>query len=281
MPEILKSILLGIIQGISEPIPVSSSAQVLFYQNFIKFNQGGLLEFNEYMSLINLGSSLAILLILMPRIKSIIGGTKNYIQNKNASDCKNYKMFTSIILMTIPIAVFGFILKKPIDELINGTSIWQKYYVPAIGLLLTATLIRVINVSHANGSITKFTWLNSIISGISQVFAIVPGISRSGTTFFTTRIQGLNIKSALELIFIAYLPVSFGLMFLDIVKEPAKFFATLIDINIIAGILAAFIATYLSFSILMKLYIKQKLNFIAYYCIAISFGYFILGMLAK
>ena len=94
MPEILKSILLGIIQGISEPIPVSSSAQVLFYQNFIKFNQGGLLEFNEYMSLINLGSSLAILLILMPRIKSILEGTKNYIQNKKAVDYKNYKMFT-------------------------------------------------------------------------------------------------------------------------------------------------------------------------------------------
>ena len=266
MLKLIEYIFLGILQGITEPIPVSSSGHLLILQSILeKFNQSINIDFETLATITNFGSLLAIIIIYYKDIVKLIKSFFSYIftKEKRKSTKSDYQYALKIIIATIPAGLAGLVATK------LGLLDFLEENVKFVGLMLLVTALFLFLIKDFKGSKDKneITFLDSIIIGFAQMIAIIPGVSRSGATIVGGMYRNLKRDTAFNFSFILYIPISIATSILG-VKDlfSMSISNSLWILYIIAAILAG-IFTYIFTKWFKKMVTDGKLIYFSIYCL--------------
>jgi len=255
---IIKSIILGIVQGLTEFLPVSSSGHLVLVENFLGFKKVGIF----FEVLLHFATLLAIFIVFRKRIGKIIKAVfTSRIQMKGKHwivSNENLAMFFYLLWASIPSALVGIFLKTKIENLFSNPVLVSIMFLLTGGILFST---RFINIKE----IHKHNEISSTVIGIAQALAIVPGISRSGATISAGLWGGVSREASAEFSFILVIPAILGAMVLEAKEAMVSIHQGLMGIYL-AGALAAFVFGLISLIVLLKIVKKGKLHFFAYYC---------------
>ena len=265
--EFIKYILLGILQGFTEPLPISSSGHLVLAEHL--FNIGPLSDVN-FEIIVNFGSFLAILLIFWKDIVHLVSSFFIYLFNKKKRKtvAKEFKYCLMIIVGSIPVGIAGVLCKDAIDNFSNNTLIL------GVAFLITAFLLFLVKGSKGKKEDYDITYKDAIIIGLMQMIALMPGISRSGSVLVGCLLCGLSRKSSLKYTFMLYFPVSAASMVLGVKDMIEMGTASTLLLPYACGLIAAFVVTYLSYKWLSSLVQKGHLWKFSIYCLCL--GIFVL-----
>lgn len=255
--KLIMYILLGIIQGFTEPIPVSSSGHLVIFNSILNVEALQDLNFEIF---VNFGSFIAIAYFYRKEIINIIKDFFLYIKTKDNKYEINYKYAWFIVIGTIPAGIVG-VLFKDIIESISSTK------VVGISLLITAFMLFLIK--DIKGVKTKETmsFIDAIVVGLFQVIALFPGISRSGSTLVGGMSRNLERKTAFNYSFMLYLPISIATMILGVKDVIEKSINMQLLVPYILGTIVSSIVTYFSIQWFKNIMEKGKLKYFVYYCL--------------
>lgn len=271
MKELIEYILLGIMQGITEPIPVSSSGHVLIFQTILsKINSGIDIDFGTLATITNFGSLIAIIIIFWSDIVNLIKSFFSFIFNKESRKDKevglDFKYCLKIIIATIPAGVAGLIATKLglLDTLEENVKF------VGIMLLLTAVFLFLIKDFKGKKNRDDISFKDSIIIGLCQMISIIPGLSRSGATIVGGMFRNLKRDVAFNFSFILYIPISIATSILGI-KDllELSISSSTYTLYIIAAILAG-IFTYIFTKWFAKIVKEGKLIYFSIYCLVLG-----------
>jgi len=258
--DLVKSIILGLVQGLSEFLPISSSGHLVIFADLLNFHEEGI----AFEVFVHFGTLLSILVAFRYELsKMIIAPFAVGFKKSEDAELKEYfKWDGYVIVATIPAAVIGLTLKDPIEALFSNTLL--VYFMLAI-----TGLIMVISPKLKEKG-TSLKYGNSFIIGIAQAFAIMPGISRSGSTIFTALFLGINREKAARFSFIMSIPAVLGAVVLKIKDVLDATITSAEIINYAAGTIVAFISGYFAIIWLLDIVKKGKLQWFGYYCFSVS-----------
>lgn len=242
-----KIIFLSIIQGISEFLPISSSAHLIIFRDIFLIGNDIISSDIELIFDISLhfGTALSIICIFY---KDFVRMFSSLFNKKN--DDRNILLY--IIVATIPAAVFGFLFEDTIENYIRN-----KYIIVSLALIIMGIIIYFSDkYSKEEKSINSINIKDALLIGISQVFALIPGFSRSGTTIAMSRFLKLNRVDSTKFSFFLSAPIVLGAVILGIIKT--DFVVIRANINVfILGIITSFFVGILSIRFLLK-YLKNN-----------------------
>lgn len=246
--EIIKSIILGFVQGISEWLPISSTGHMILADEFIQMNMST--QFMEmYMVVIQLASVFAVILLYFRKLNPFDG------QKSPAEQSLTINIWKKVIVGVIPAAVIGLLFDDIITELFYG---WQ-----TVSVTLIFYGIAFIVVEHLNkGKDPKFkswddlTYQVALIIGFFQVLALIPGTSRSGATIIGAILIGTARPIAAEYSFFLSIPVMFGASFLKLFNFGFAFTPAELVV-LIVGCIVSFVVSIVAIKFLMN-YIKRN-----------------------
>ncbi len=276
--EALKYLILGIVQGITEVIPVSSSGHVELAQIILNVTTEEKLLF---LILVNTGSLMTFLIIYFKRIIELIRDFFVYIFKKNLREERynNFIFAVRIIVACIPAAIVGFFL----DDIINDSLLTYGTLFVGVGLLVTGTMLYFIKDTRILKGKTMINWTDTLLIGLAQSVAVFPGISRSGMTTATSIKRGMGIDSALNFSFLLYIPLSVGSLFLMIYKVYDKVNNLGLTLTESLGVpggeyilyyglafVGAAVATYFAYRLVFNIFKSGKLKYFSYYAFAIG-----------
>ena len=260
--NIIQGIIIGIVQGLTEFLPVSSSAHLIFIQNILGVESS--LAFDTFL---HLGSLLAVLIYFRADIYKMIlawvSSVGDILQHrfKEGFYSDPYKRLAwYVILATIPVALVGVLFESQVDALFAGAL-----YVPGFFLFVTGTILY-LSQRMASGQIdmSHMGWFQSRLMGLGQACAIMPGLSRSGTTIAAGLVIGLDKEFAAKFSFILSIPAIFGAFVLQLKDIGLSMSGD--GAAIILGFVAAFVSGYLAIKWLLDLIQNKSLDIFAYYC---------------
>ena len=265
--NILIYTILGIIQGLTEPLPISSSGHIYLFKNIFNTNIFNTLNF-EIIS--NFGSFIAIFIIFWKDIKELIIAFFQYIFKKDTrkDNLKKFKYCIYVILSTIPVGITGFLFKDKLES-------WYSINGLAIAFLITALALFIVRNMKGTKSDFDITLKDAIIIGLFQAVTIIPGISRSGTVLVACLLCGLKRDAALKYTFILYFPVSIGTMLLGVSDLASTSELSSMLVPYLCGMIAAGIVTYFSYRWLSNWVKKGKLWKFSIYCVVLAIFIFI------
>lgn len=242
------AVLLGILQGLTEFLPVSSSGHLVLVQSLIpNFSQPGIL----FDVMLHFGTLVAILFYFRKKIRQYL----------------NLKYLYILAVGTVPAVIVGLLFKDQIEILFRSTRL------VGFALLLTGIMNLLTDKQKAESrnlpaGKAGLKARSSLLIGIAQAVAIIPGISRSGSTIFAGVTQGLKRKEAAEFSFLLSIPAVLGANVLEIynhgfenIQNPASYFA---------GFVAAAIFGYLAIKLVYQLLAGKKFKYFAYYCFVVG-----------
>jgi len=274
--HLIQSILMGIVQGLSEFLPISSSAHLVFTSNFYKVFKGIEIvqESNQEIFLdimLHLGTLIAVLIFFRKDLLEILQSLYSGLKTKNYSD-KNFKLGVYIVIGTI-ITVF---IAYPINE-VAGALVFK----PAIvGLLLIFTGILLLFSEFYSKKIKikkEVNLKNSIFMAIAQGLAALPGFSRSGLTIATGLLTGMDRTTAARYSFLLSIPIILGAsMLYPLIKLDFKEVITYNWLAIIVGTIISGIVGYLCIKYFMKFLSRFSLAVFGYYCLLMGLFTFII-----
>lgn len=243
--DIFQAIILGLVQGLTEFIPVSSSGHLELVQYIFNFSAD---NFHLFLEFINLGTLLALLIYFRKRIWKII---------KDIFTERNYKLALNILITSIPAGVIGLILAGFIE---NNEFFNSIYTVCAAMGIVGLIMVLIDKLPHMSSlkSENNLTPARALIIGLTQVFALIPGVSRSGSTIVAGRLVGMDSESSAEYSFLASIPIMCGVclkMFLS--SEGREYFGQNLEI-LLWGNLVAFIVGMIALKFLLKYLKKPK-----------------------
>lgn len=260
--EFIKSIILGIIQGFTEPLPISSSGHIYLFKNL--FNTTMFDDNLVFEIISNFGSFLAIFIIFRKDIINLLRGFFSYIFNKK-SRIEVKKLFDyclKIIVSTIPVGITGFIFKDVINEKMESMVLL------GFAFLLTSLMLFLVRNIKGDKDSFQISYFDAILIGLFQAVTIIPGISRSGTVLVACLLCNIKREDALKYTFMLYFPVSLGTMILGI-KEISTMTSDLV-MPYILGMIAAFLITFISYKWLSNIVKSGKLWAFSIYCILLA-----------
>lgn len=239
--DIFQALLLGFVQGITEFIPVSSSGHLELVQHIFSFPSE---NFHLFLEFINLGTLLALLIYFRKRIWKIL---------KDIFTERNYKLALNILITSIPAGVIGLLLAGFIENNDFFSSLFTISAAMGIVGLIMVVIDKLPHMSPLKNE-NALTPVRALIIGLTQVFALIPGVSRSGSTIIAGRIVGLDSESSAEYSFLASIPIMCGVCLKMFLSEESRLyfsenFCTLFLSNFVAflvGLLALkFLLSYL------------------------------------
>ncbi|MBE6640508.1 MAG: undecaprenyl-diphosphate phosphatase [Ruminococcaceae bacterium] len=259
--EIIKSVCFGIVQGITEWLPISSTGHLILLEELISV--GGDDFFDMFKVVIQFGSILAVVVVyfstLMPLKKS---------QGKLALDMRSVRLWLKVIVGCIPAGVAGIILDDIIDEHLS------EWYVIAATLLIYGIAFIVIERRNKKRSfkvetIDDISYRTAFGIGCFQVLALIPGTSRSGSTILGASLIGVSRKAAAEFSFFLAVPVMLGASALKLLKFGFDF--SLAELLVLAvGSLTAFAVSLVAIKFLVGFVRKHSFESFGWYRIALS-----------
>jgi len=258
MSSIFAAILLGIIQGLTEFLPVSSSGHLEITSFILEhFGSEGLPEKNILMTVVlHAATALSTLFIFRDEVAQIFRGLLQFKWNEEL------QFSLKIIISMVPAALVGVLFDEQIDALFGGRIL-------LVGNMLIVTGLLLFIADKAKNTTQSVNFGQSLIIGIAQAIAILPGISRSGATISTSVILGIDREKAARFSFLMVVPLIFGKMAKDILSgEMASENAALIPL--IAGFVAAFVTGLIACKWMISLVKKSQLKYFSYYCFTIG-----------
>lgn len=280
--ELLKYIFLGVIQGITEVLPISSSGHVAIAQTLFS------LETDEgmlFLILVNVGSLIAILVHFRKKVWSLIKAVWLYVfrPSTRLENADEFHYGMKILVASIPLGIIGLTLKSTIEDVYD----MYKMIVVGLGLLVTATALYVVrNSSYKNGR-QDVTYRDAMYIGFGQMFAVLPGLSRSGITTSSGLGRKLSMETVLVFSFMIYIPASLGSSLyyaLEIVDDPAKLGFDPSNFNQYLyyglALIASLIATRFSLKFIFRLFRAGKLVIFSAYTFVLGMIAFIAGLLS-
>ena len=249
--SVVEAIILGIIQGLTEFLPVSSSGHLELAQAI--FGNQNNAEGNLLFTIVVHGATaLATLVVFRTDVWSIIRGLFQFTNNEST------QFSLRIVLSMIPAALVGYFFEDTISSQFFGNTL-----LVGLMLLVTAGLLYIADKptqNRANVSLTNACWI-----GISQAFAILPGISRSGVTIAISLLLGVARDRAARFSFLMVVPLIFGSMAKKILDGGLE--QQVLNLTpILAGFLAAFFSGYLACQWMIALVKRSQLRYFVYYC---------------
>ena len=254
MSEILKSIVLGIVQGITEFLPVSSSGH-LELAKFILGEEAVGEESLLMTVVLHVGTALATIFVFRKDILEILKG----LFDKNDKESKQFTL--KIILSMIPAAVVGLLFEKQIEAMFTG-----KIMFVCCMLILTGILLYFADKAIDTGKSVGFK--EALIIGIAQAIAITPGISRSGATISTSVLLGIDKSKAARFSFLMVVPLIFGKLAKDLMDGEFNGNTNIIALS--AGFITSFIVGVLACTWMIQLVKSSKLHYFSVYCVVIG-----------
>jgi len=252
----LKYLLLGIVQGVTEPIPVSSSGHLIIVQRLLGMEQNGL----SFEILTNTASLIAIIFIFRKDIKDLIVGAVRYLQTRNTKYRTDFMFCVYIIVGTIPAAVAAVFFKDTIER------IFTSVHTVAISLLITGVALWLIRNLRGQKRDGNLSIRDAILVGLAQAVALIPGISRSGSTVIASIAVGMKQETALKFSFMLYIPISIGGLILgasDIAHDPNR---SQLAFPYLIAFITTLVATYFAMRWFMGIMAKGNLIYFSYYC---------------
>ncbi|MFC4723150.1 undecaprenyl-diphosphate phosphatase [Geojedonia litorea] len=253
--EISDSIILGIIQGLTEFLPVSSSGH-LEIGKAILGDHSIPKESLLFTVVLHFATALSTIVVFRKDILAIIKGILKFEWNEDL------QFVTKIVLSMIPAAVVGLFFEEQLEQLFGGNIL-------LVGCMLIITAGLLFLADKAKDTQKKVSFSNAFIIGISQAIAMLPGISRSGATISTSVLLGNDKTKAARFSFLMVVPLIFGKVAKDILGGELTFDSANI-IPLSAGFLAAFIAGLFACTWMIALVRKSKLSYFAVYCTIIG-----------
>jgi undecaprenyl-diphosphatase len=259
--ELVVSIILAIIQGITEWVPVSSSGHLVLFERIFGFNRG--LEFDVAL---HFGTLMAVFVYFGKEICDII---KDFFSGKRETE--NGKMALYLIVASIPAAIVGYFAKDFFDSVLTDLRI------VAFGFGITGVLLLISSLdtttsfrkrsSRSQENYSSLGYKNALLIGIAQVLSIIPGISRSGATISTGVLLGLNEKNAMKFSFLMSIPIVFGANIISIGSNT-------LPSELIWATLVSFFVGLLSIHFLFKYVLVERKNFrwFGIYCLLLALG---------
>ena len=268
-----QALLLGIIQGLTEFLPVSSSGHLMIFKELLGVDGEGFLDFTVA---VHFATVLATIVVFWGAIWQLLKGFFQFKYNDETDYvCK-------ILVSLIPVALVGFLLKDQVDGLFSG-SLKQV----AVGLCITALLLLVsdqvgkrIKAPKAKDTRNGISYGQAAIVGVAQAFAVVPGVSRSGSTIATGLLSGVKREVMAQFSFLMVLIPIIGEQSLDLLKVAMGkevFGSGVGPVALIVGFVAAFFAGLFACKVMIAIVRKATLTWFAAYCLLVALLIFILA----
>ncbi|RFZ80072.1 undecaprenyl-diphosphate phosphatase [Lacrimispora amygdalina] len=259
--ELLKVIVLGIVEGFTEWLPISSTGHMILVDEIIHLNQPDSYK-NMFLVVIQLGAILAVVVLYFDRLNP-------FSPRKKAAQKKaTFILWSKIILACLPAAVIGILVDDILDKyLMNG-------YVVAATLIIYGVLFLVIENrnQYRNFEIQKvgeISYQTALYIGLFQLLSLIPGTSRSGSTILGAMILGCSRAASAEFSFFLGIPVMFGASLLKIVKFGFNFTGAQI-FYLILGMVVAFAVSVYAIKFLMGYIRQHDFKFFGYYRIVLG-----------
>ncbi len=254
MDEILKSIILGIIQGLTEFLPVSSSGHLELAKFFL--DDQSLKKDSLMMTVVlHFATALSTVVILRKEVAQIFKGLFQFKWNEET------QFSMKILFSMIPAALIGIVLEREIEGMFDSQIILVSFCLVITGLLLFLA-------NKAKPGKQGLSFLYALVVGISQAIAILPGISRSGATIASCVLLGVGREQAARFSFLMVVPLIFGKIVLDLfngaLTETVHFWPLMI------GFVTAFITGLLACKWMLLLVKNSKLVYFSIYCFIIA-----------
>jgi undecaprenyl-diphosphatase len=253
--SLLNAIILGIIQGLTEFLPVSSSGH-LEIAKFILGDESMPEESLLMTVVLHAATALSTIVIFRKEIAEIIRGLLQFKWNKE------FQFSLKIVLSMIPAAIVGLFFDEEIDALFGGEIL-------LVGSMLFITGLLLFLADKAQQTEKDTSFSHALIIGLAQAIAILPGISRSGATISTSVLLGIDRDRAARFSFLMVVPLILGKMADDILGgDISTDMATLIPLSV--GFIAAFVTGLIACTWMIKLVKKSQLKYFAYYCFLVG-----------
>lgn len=272
--EFLKVVVLGLVEGFTEWLPISSTGHLYLVEQIVNLNVSD--EFmNAFRVVIQLGAILAVVVLYFRRLNPWDRG------KKPAQKTATWHLWFKIIVACLPAAVVGLLLDEFLDKYLMNS------YVIAAMLIIYGILFIVLEkhneyVDFPIKKVSQINYMNAFYIGLFQLLALIPGTSRSGATILGAMLLGCSRAAAAEFTFFLGIPVMFGASFLKILHYGIKIsgpdagwqFSGLENFYMIAGMLIAFVVSMYSIQFLMGYVKRHDFKFFGYY--RIIFGVIVL-----
>jgi undecaprenyl-diphosphatase len=249
----LEAIILGLIQGLTEFIPISSSGHLVIAQTFLSGASDHL-----FLEFINIGTMLALLVFFRVKIWNII---------QDIFVRRNFRLARNILITSIPAGIVGFFL----SDFIGSTAFFGSAVVVVFTLAIVGIVMVILEKLPKASPVEdgeKLTSLRALFVGGAQMLALIPGVSRSGATIIAGRLAGLKPAEAAEYSFLASLPIMAGVTLKVLVGDSAYLVANLNTLLISNAF--AFIAGLLAVGFLMRYLAKHSLAVFGWYRIGLA-----------
>ena len=275
--NILESIILGIIQGITEFLPISSTGHLTLAGRMLGLiSDSQPQRWTSFIAVIQLGTLASILVYFREDIKNIVTTfTKESLFERKSyrEQSLNSRLGWLIIIGTIPVVVIGLLFKREIEGVFT-----KNLYVIAMSLIALAVLLAIAEkVATHKKEIAELGVLDAFVVGIAQAFALIPGSSRSGTTLTGGLFMGMNREAAARFSFLLSIPAIFASGFLQLYEAFKMGIDSNGALNLVVATVVSGISGYCAIDFLLK-YLRKNTTFLfIYYRIAL--GALILGLL--
>lgn len=262
--NIWESVVLGIVQGLTEFLPVSSSGHLVIVENVLG------LRFNDltFEVVVHFGTLLSVLFVFWRDILHIVLGFFRGIFSRNVfrsfSYDSDFRLALFIIAGSVPAGLVGVFLNEPIEEIFHNINLVGVTLV-ITGLILFLTRLVYVGEKRVN-------FFRAVLIGIAQAIAILPGISRSGITISTGLFSGLSREEAVRFSFLLSLPAIFGANVIELSNVGVldrgdggnNIFVFLV------GFLVAFVTGYIAIKVLIRMVKSGRFSWFSYYCLALG-----------
>ncbi|MBE7033186.1 MAG: undecaprenyl-diphosphatase UppP [Ruminococcaceae bacterium] len=264
--NVIQSFILGLIQGISEFLPISSSGHLSIVGQLMGFDPeaDNLLSFNI---LLHVATLAAVFIVyrkdIWEMVKAFFGMVKDLFTGKGLrlKEFMYRRLIVMLIVATIPATIAAFFL----GDIIENPALWQ------IGIFLIITAILLFlseKLSGGNTDIEKMSNKRALGVGCFQALGTLPGISRSGSTIVGGLFCGLNKATAVRFSFLMSIPAILGALVLDIKDMITMPSQSLSVLPVVIGMITAAVSGYFAIKFLLKLVEKSKLSYFSIYCVA-------------
>jgi len=231
----VNAIILGLVQGLTEFLPVSSSGHLVIFQKFLEFESPGIV----FEVMVHLATSLAIIVCFRRRI---FEAKREYLY--------------PIVIGSIPAAAVGLLFRGAIEGLFESMAV--------VGLALIVTGVMNFMTDKAHTRRERVSAVDSLFIGLAQAFAIIPGISRSGSTIFAGTSMGIDRKAAAEFSFLLSVPVVLGANFLEL--SQAEISLGSVDVYLF-GFAAAFVSGIIAIKVVIRILVERVFKYFGLYAI--------------
>ena len=254
--SIIEAIILGLIQGLTEFLPVSSSGHLEIVKSLFPNKQ--LPEESLMVTVVlHAATALSTLVVFRKEVFEIFRGLFQFKWNEET------KYSLKIVISMIPAALVGLFYNDAIESLYDGQ-------VKLVGMMLIITGLLLFLADRAKTSLKGVSYKNAFIIGLAQAIAIIPGISRSGSTISTSVLLGIDREKAARFSFLMVVPLILGKIAKDILDGAF----TQTDVAIVplsAGFFTAFIVGLFACTWMISIVKRSKLKYFAYYCFVVGF----------